>query len=705
MNGKVYDILRFLLTNESRVISIESLCKKHDVSFRTIKNYLAVIEDFFARNGLTGLFLVKGGNTVFNGTTEQATYLLNLALKEDFYEYKLSPKERRFIICLSLLLADEPITLAHFNNLLFVSRATLIKDIADVSEYFCEYGIGFYENKHRGLLLETIESQRRDAVLTLIRNESIPIMDLFNANTFNICARFLRHKINIDFYCNYAEEALMLVEKHFNFSLADTEFYRILLILCITIARLSDSKGIESTFSMIIDSNDVHIRIAEYLIKSVFMQNDTTNRDILYLASRLKEYDLTMSDGAAQKRMINFYIVVKSFLHKLSASYGVNFSQDYKLQEYLTSHIAGVYRLFQKGEIISNPLKSQVMEKYETDFLMLNQSIDVLEDNMGITFNEDEKCLILIHIIAALERFKQKTTLPNVFIVCDSGLGTSVLLTQIVKKHFKVNILAVLSFHNLKKEILSDPEAFEKQCDFILSTIPLVGITKPWAQIGAMPTSHDLEKIRQLITEMSDRAHLGTEDTAYIKNLNYNRSGEQLAFSAQNKNSIFDENGHCKTLSPEDILLDKNVTDWKEAIATAAKPLIKKQKITENYVQCMINNVVKYGPYIVFAPGVAIAHANSQDGALEFGISLLRLSTPINFGHKENDPVDIIVAFSLDNAEKHKAILFCMMNIFCNKEALKEVRNAKTRKKVIDILKEYEMEFNSTQLKEDNDDL
>ena len=711
MNERVYEMLRFLLTNRSRAISIESLCKKLDVSSRTIKNYLAIIEDFLTGNGVKGLLTVEGGNVVFNGRKEQVSYLLNLALKEDFYEYKLSPEERQFIICLSLLWADEPITLAQFNTLLFASRATLIKDIDNVTKYLHENGIEFHVNKHRGFLLNISECQRRDAVLTLIRNKSISIIDLFNANTFNICARFFRHKINMDFYCHDAEEALTLVEKDYNFSLTDAKFYKILLILCITIARLSDFKGIRSTVSEIIHSNDVYMRIAEFLLNSVCLHNYTMDKDILYLASKLKEVGLTKADGFSQERMINFYIIVKSFLHKLSITYGVSLSHDYKLQEFLTSHITGVYKRHQKGEIIDNPLKTQLMERYSDDFLVLNQSIDVIEESIGIKFDDNEKCFILIHIIAALERVKQNTKIPNVIIVCDSGLGTSVLFTQMVKKYFKFNILAVLSFHNLKKEILTDAEAFEKNCDFILSTIPLYGITKPWLQVGAMLTSEDLKRIHQLITDVSGLSQYFAEDNACKKDIKQDISRDRSAVSPQNedsqkKDSDFKDNEFLwKTISSQDILLNKCVSDWKEAIITAARPLIRRHKITENYMHCMVNNIVKYGPYIVFAPGVAIAHANSEDGALEFGISLLRLSEPVRFGHKENDPVDIIVAFSLEDADKHKAFLFSMMNIFCNKNATQELRNAKTRKMIIDILKKYEKEFNSKRLKENDDEL
>ncbi len=710
MNERVYEILYFLLTNENRVVPMDILCKKFEVSVRTIKNYLAIIEDY-ADNGMKGLFLVKGENVLFSGTAEQASTILNKALKEDFYEYKLSPRERRFIIGISLLLTDEPITLAQLNNLLFTSRATLIKDVADISDYFHDRNIKFYENKHKGFLLKLTESQRRDAILTLVRDEEIPVMELFDTRNFNICTKFLRQKINLDFYWKGAEAAVTLAEQHFNFSMADFEFYEIVLVLCISIARLSNSKFIEEAFSVKLDSNDMCIPIAENMLKSTCLLTPSMNKDTIYLAHKLKKHNLINSEGAANEKLINFYIIVKSFLYKLSLAYGLNLLNDYKLQEFLTAHVTGLYRRLQRGEKVKNPDSEQIIKKYKNDFRKLNETINVIEAYMGITLTNDEKCFVLIHIIAALERTRRKAVLPNVIIVCDSGIGTSVFLSEMVEKHFKVNIAGVLSFHGLKKELLNNPEAVKRSCDFILSTIPLNGITIPWLQVSVMLTLDELSKIHHLIIEAIDRKQLASEELPLENHLKDGTGAEQFTIDHEpngkdeTRENVSNDGFLWKQLSAGDILLDKQAVDWKEAIILAAGPLVRKQKCNENYVQCMVDNVIKNGPYIVFTPGIAIAHANPRDGASEFGVSFLRLSAPVKFGHKDNDPVDIIVALSLDHANKHKELLFSMMNVFCNKAASKELRTAGTYEQVIEILKKYERKSVYKKSKEEKDDL
>ncbi len=57
---------------------------------------------------------------------------------------------------------------------------------------------------------------------------------------------------------------------------------------------------------------------------------------------------------------------------------------------------------------------------------------------------------------------------------------------------------------------------------------------------------------------------------------------------------------------------DKEITDWREAIAESCLVLIDKEIIDETYVEEIIHCVEKYGPYIVIAPQVAMPHSSEK---------------------------------------------------------------------------------------------
>jgi PTS system ascorbate-specific IIA component len=67
--------------------------------------------------------------------------------------------------------------------------------------------------------------------------------------------------------------------------------------------------------------------------------------------------------------------------------------------------------------------------------------------------------------------------------------------------------------------------------------------------------------------------------------------------------------------------------------------------------------VEEHGPYIVLAPGLALAHARPEDGVLRVCLAVVTLAEPVAFGHPDNDPVDVVFAFGSPDAEQHVAML------------------------------------------------
>jgi PTS system ascorbate-specific IIA component len=106
-------------------------------------------------------------------------------------------------------------------------------------------------------------------------------------------------------------------------------------------------------------------------------------------------------------------------------------------------------------------------------------------------------------------------------------------------------------------------------------------------------------------------------------------------------------------LSEECIALDVSAGNWREAIK-AAGALLERAGIAESaYTDSMIANVETNGPYIVVAPGFAFAHARSSPAVHRTGLAWVRLAGPVEFGHKTNDPVTLVVALAASDAGEH----------------------------------------------------
>ena len=55
--------------------------------------------------------------------------------------------------------------------------------------------------------------------------------------------------------------------------------------------------------------------------------------------------------------------------------------------------------------------------------------------------------------------------------------------------------------------------------------------------------------------------------------------------------------------------------------------------------------------------GIALAHPRPGEDVLEEAIGVVSLKTPVEFGHKENDPVKLVFLLAALNANSHITVL------------------------------------------------
>lgn len=118
-----------------------------------------------------------------------------------------------------------------------------------------------------------------------------------------------------------------------------------------------------------------------------------------------------------------------------------------------------------------------------------------------------------------------------------------------------------------------------------------------------------------------------------------------------------------KVMGEGKIILQQSPENWEEAISAAAAPLLRQDYIEPRYITAMIDSVKAYGAYIVIAKGVALAHARSEDGVRKMGLSVMTLKDPVNFGNKENDPVEIIFCLAAPDASTHLDVMRAMVHV------------------------------------------
>lgn len=139
-------------------------------------------------------------------------------------------------------------------------------------------------------------------------------------------------------------------------------------------------------------------------------------------------------------------------------------------------------------------------------------------------------------------------------------------------------------------------------------------------------------------------------------------------------------------LADRAIVLQARAHDWRDAVRLAGDALVDSGCTTAEYTEAMIRMVDDHGPYIVIAPGLALAHARPGPEVRCDGLSVVTLAEPVEFGHAHNDPVRVVIGLAGVAADAHLESVAQLANAFNNAAAIPALAAATTRAAVREIL-------------------
>ena len=118
----------------------------------------------------------------------------------------------------------------------------------------------------------------------------------------------------------------------------------------------------------------------------------------------------------------------------------------------------------------------------------------------------------------------------------------------------------------------------------------------------------------------------------------------------------------------------------------AGELLVKSGAIRHRYIEAMKEAIWLYGPYVVFAPGVALLHARPEDGLNRISLSLITLDPAVPFGHKFNDPVSVAIVLGAVDTHSHLKALAQLANLLSDPQKIEQIRAARSKVELIRIL-------------------
>lgn len=128
-------------------------------------------------------------------------------------------------------------------------------------------------------------------------------------------------------------------------------------------------------------------------------------------------------------------------------------------------------------------------------------------------------------------------------------------------------------------------------------------------------------------------------------------------------------------IQQKNIRIIEEVADWKQAIEEAVAPLIENGYVESRYVDSIIANTEKFGPYYVIAPNIALPHARPEQGVLKKQLGVLLLRHPIKFS-KDGFDVRLLITLAASDSDSHLQTLAKLSDILGDDDLIGKILGA-----------------------------
>lgn len=683
------NILKIILSN--RLITIKQLEEQTNCTRRQINYDLEKINEWLVKQNLNPIKNKRGYGLLIDEKTKERilAILPNLQTKE----YVFSNDIRHFLILVYLFINTNYVSVIHLSDLLNVSRNTILNSIKSASQYAKHFNVNLTYNRQNGYHLHGKEMDIRNLIFKciselLLKTNGMNILeDLYNEKKGR--GHFKKTYKSIHTFLRNIEEKLQVV-------FVEERMKELSVFLTFLIIRMDGRHSIFFPLELqktLKDTSYYKVIFKEISKLNWDLQVNVPEKEMIYLTILLLGLNLRY-DNQLYHNQINekeLYELVDEILLDFETLACVNFTNREQAKKSLFLHLKPAYYRMIYNIPISNPYLEKIKEEYFDLFILVKRSLKKLEELAKTPISDDEVGFITLHFGAFLKERGLPYRRKRGIIVCPNGLATSNMLKKQIEKLVPeieiVNVISIREYDYSK----------EDEFDVIFSTV-MLQTNKPLIIVPPLLTALDKAKIIQEIDFILN----GTK--SLYPNANkllqviklfatvHDEDGLYKAITEVLTGRLVEKIGGYKPvlkelLTREMIQLADSIDSWENAIQLAAKPLLEIQAIEETYIEAMIENVKKLGPYIVLTPYVAIPHARPEHGVKKIGMSLLKLKNPVSFSNNNSSKdVHLIFVLSAVDNETHLKALSQLTELIDDEENINKLIAANSVEEIIPLI-------------------
>lgn len=675
MTNRMLDILKILLDNNGKS-SYKHLSETVFINERTIRYDIEKINQLLSENNFIEIEKRGKGELFYPDLT-----ILTNAIS--FFQKNLSTDEIKDEIILFKTLFQEKLNLNNLCDELDVSRTTIKNIIRMIREELEKYDLKLETEIQKGLILVGEENNIRTAQLKFLNK----YFNYFSSNN----SEYIKNLLDEIFSQEFKERSKSFIDnlmKEKDVLIADEPYLTFQNYICIMIWRLKNNKTLTK-----IENENFFKRTSEYLqIKNnidLLEENFNifiSNIEIL----RLTDLYLGCHNYCNENNFYNFWIEIDVLAKKIIENFSINMeidlTKDKDLLYGIINHLKPTIHRLKNKISLENSILDEFLKNYKPIFEATKKSVYPLEEFIGIQITSDEIAFLGTHFKSAID--KNFSLEKKVLIVCGFGYGTSKLLAQQLKNAYSVFVKDIIPIYKLEEYDLDE-------IDLIITTLQLENsYSKPLVQVNTILSSIDKinlekaglqeqqKKVRFTnLLKIIEKNTLITDLTTLKKDLKEFMG--DLLIDDTNKNIL-----SLSELLKNNIILQSDIKDWKEAIQEIGEMLIDDGSCDETYIESMVKKIEEYGSYMVTNKKIAIPHSKNDNNVFKTSMGLLTLKDEVIF--PGNLPVKLILIFSSFDGEEHLEALADFMDLSNNHNFLSKLDEFTNIRKVKDTIKKFE---------------
>lgn len=488
-------ILKLLFDHKHTYLTSQEIASGIDVSNRTARKYLHLLEDALKQESLATIEAKQGNG--YQLKIEDARRFDEFYLEE--VKSQMASKDittiqesndRQYYILNRLFFEQSAVYVDAIADELFVSRSTISNDLVEIKKLITPYQIELQSKSNKGIFIVGNEQNIRHFIMNYFFMERLHD----NLFAFSMYANLLEG-ISV-------EEIVIIVLdecRESQLKLSDFIVYNLVLHIGLAIKRIQNGFFMDIQAPISFDEDSIEYQTALKILAriehavGITFSSEEADFIALHLKNKITAKTIFKKADATEEQI---RAQLLETLKAIDQDTPFDLEHDTILIDGLMLHFIPLLTRLQNNSSIENPLLEEIKTQYPDLFELTVNYFSKMPVFRSYQVTEGEWAYLAIHITAAVERYfnEQKT---HVLVICATGLGSSQMIKNRLEREFGSRILIekVISYYEIAEQDLS-------HIDLVISSINLgnIVLNAPIVNVSVFLGKDDIQKINHEIS-------------------------------------------------------------------------------------------------------------------------------------------------------------------------------------------------------------